>query len=396
MTNTSSLATRCIHAGSRPTPERPELVTSTVRSATFLQHAGTRERIAQGRLDDVWVYGRYGNPSLEVLEERLADLEGAQGALVLSSGMAAMHAGILSLCQLQGGRVVVLPRQVYGGTHDLLVNGLAPLGFEVRCVDLAQPGERREAMEGAHLVVCESLSNPCAQVADLPGIVADARAAGARVLVDATFASPVLQRPLEHGADLVMHSATKYLGGHSDLIAGVLAGGGDALAAARTWRKRAGGCLDPEAGFLLERGLKTLALRMRAHSENALRLARVLDQHEAVARVHYPGLESHATHGLAGELLDLPGGMLGFELARGGDAAAQRLVESLELALDAPSLGGVETLVSLPVSMSHAGLTPEERLAAGIGPGFVRVSVGVEDADDLERDFLSALERCFD
>ncbi len=360
-----------------------------VRSVTFAQSDATYAALAAGRTREVAIYARYSNPTVEIVEERLAALEGAEQALVFSSGMAALHAAILATVPA-GGTLVVADR-LYGGTIDLLHGGLELLGFHVRTVDVSDAESLQSAIDGASLVLCESVSNPTLDVTDLPLIETIAHEHGARILVDATFASPIGQRPLELGADLVMHSATKFLGGHSDLVAGVIAGSAAALEPIWTWRKRAGGCLDPQAAWLLARGLATLALRVRAQERGAQKIASFLASHPAVARVLYPGLASHPTHELADRLLDNYGSMVSFELG-GGDEAAMRFVRRLELVIDAPSLGGVESLVSLPRFMSHAHLSDAERRAAGIGPGFVRLSVGIEDPEDLLSDLAQALE----
>jgi cystathionine beta-lyase/cystathionine gamma-synthase len=229
-------------------------------------------------------------------------------------------------------------------------------------------------------------------VSDVARIADVAHESGARVVVDATFATPILQKPLALGADLVVHSATKYLGGHSDLIGGAVCGSRELMKPVYRWLQLAGGCMDPHAAFLLDRGIKTLSLRMRAHAAGAQRVAEKLARHPRVRRVLYPGLASHPSHALAKKSLALPGGMLSF-VVEGGDEAALRVVRALELALEASSLGGVESLVSLPFNTSHVKLSAAERAAVGIPPGLVRVSIGIEDPDDLIADFERALER---
>jgi cystathionine beta-lyase/cystathionine gamma-synthase len=383
-----SFATRCVHGPARPTPAQPALAPPIVLSTTFLQSPEVHALTDAGAWDTALVYSRYWNPTVAACEERLASLEGAEGAVLFGSGMAAMHAGLLALAE--PGAPIALARQSYGGTRGL-VEALAALGLPARDFDVGDPESLARALgSGARVVVCESISNPTMQVADVPSIARATHAAGARLLVDATFASPALQRPLELGADLVMHSATKYLGGHTDVSAGVLAGGGSVLRAAREWRKRAGGTLDSHAAYLLDRGVRTLALRVGAACAGAAALAEFLAEHPRVRAVHHPSLASHPSHALGAELLAAPGAMLAFELA-GGDDALRPFVGRLELALDAPSLGGVETLVSLPRFMSHAAWTDEQRRAAGIRAGLVRVSVGIEDPRDLVADFDRAL-----
>jgi cystathionine beta-lyase/cystathionine gamma-synthase len=305
-----------------------------------------------------------------VIEERIAALEGAEEALAFASGMAAIHAAVMSL--VRSGSRIVAHKELYGSTWDLFHNFLPRLGVETQFVDLADARARQAALErGAALVYCESLSNPTLDVCDLPSIARSAHAAGALLLVDATFATPILQRPLALGADLVVHSATKFLAGHSDVIGGLASGPRRLMQPIYRWLQLAGGCMDPHAAFLLDRGLKTLPLRMKAHCENAQRLAEWLAAHPRVRSVLYPGLRTHRTHALAREMLAMPGGMLSF-VVEGGDTAALRFARALKLSFEATSLGGTETLVSLP-------------------PGFVRVSVGIEDVQDLIADFEQAL-----
>jgi len=309
---------------------------------------------------------------------------------VFASGMAAIHCSVMSLAP-KGSRIVA-HKELYGSTWDLLVNFLGPLGISTVLADLNDAKDRERALEGgAAVVYCESVSNPTMTVADVPAIARAAKERGAKLVVDATFATPLLQRPLELGADLVVHSATKYLGGHSDLIGGAASGSAELLRGVFRWLQLGGGCMDPHAAFLLDRGIKTLPLRMRAHVENASALAASLARHPRVADVLYPGLPTHASAERARRVLAAPGGMLSF-VVKGGDAAALRFVRALRLAIEASSLGGVETLVSLPFNTSHVKLSEAQRTAAGIPPGLVRVSVGIEDPADLVEDFTQALE----
>ncbi|MBK7645431.1 MAG: PLP-dependent transferase [Planctomycetes bacterium] len=391
-TSERKFATRCIHAGYRASPASPAVVAPLVTSTTFLLDDASYAHMLAGRADEALIYTRLGNPTLDVVQERLASLEGTEHALVFASGMAAIHAALLA-CLPRGGGIVA-HRELYGSTWDLMVNVLAPYGIRTTLVDLDDPKARKEALaqHKPQVVYCESVSNPTLHVADLPAIASDAHAVGARMLVDATFASPALQRPAEFGVDLVIHSATKYLGGHSDLTAGVVAGREEDLRGVYRWLQLAGGCLDPHSAALLERGLKTLPLRMRAHCANASALARHLAAHPKVAQVLHPSLAAHRSHATAKRVLPDFGGMLSF-VVKGGDEAALRCVRALELALEASSLGGVETLVSLPFNTSHARFTPAQRAEAGMPPGFVRVSVGVEDLADLVADFDQALAR---
>lgn len=383
-------STRCVHAG-KDRLEDAGSSTPIDRSATFRLDDASYAAIAEGRMRDVRIYTRYGNPTVDSLRRRLAALEGADDALCFASGMAAMHAALVSSLP-RGGRVLA-SADLYGGNVDLLERGLPELGFEVERADFSDRDAFDEALtREPDVVFCESLSNPLLRVCDLPRVSARAHAAGATVIVDATFTTPLLSRPLEQGADLVCHSASKYIGGHSDVIAGVVCGDARRIDALKTELIRFGGCIDPQPAWLLERGLKTLALRMRAHCDGALHVARALEAHPRIARVFHPGLPSHPDHELAGELLSGFGGIVSFEV-QGGDASALRVIRGLSLALEAPSLGGVETLATLPCTTSHAALTPDARLAAGIHPGLVRLAVGIEDPDDLVNDLRAALDR---
>jgi cystathionine beta-lyase/cystathionine gamma-synthase len=382
-------STLCIHAGWRASPRQKAVVPPIAQTSTFLLDDASYAAMLEGRLEEAVIYTRMGNPTLDALQAKLAAIEGAEKALVFASGMAAMHSALMS-CVRSGSRIVA-QRELYGSAWDLMHNFLRPLGVTTEFVDLNDAAARRAALaRPCDVVYCESISNPTLSVGDLVGIARDARAAGAVSIVDATFATPVLQRPLALGIDVVLHSATKYLAGHSDVIGGVVATSEARARGVYRWLQLAGGCLDPHAAFLLDRGLKTLPLRMRAHVENACELARFLSRHPRVERVYYPGLEQHPTHALAKEQLSGPGGMVSC-VVRGGDAAALAVLRRLRLALEASSLGGVETLVSAPFNTSHARLSEAERAAAGIAPGFLRISVGVEDARDLVADFEHAL-----
>lgn len=383
------LSTRCVHAGARPGPNSPGLIPRIDRSTTFVQSPETHALTDAGRWEEALVYSRYANPTVAAVEQRIAVLEGAHGSLLFGSGQAAMAAALFAC--LEPGATVAGAQELYGGTVDLL-ESLEGQGHGCLRFAVSSAQELDQALSsGARLVVCESLSNPVTMVADLPRIAEQVHAAGGLLLVDATFATPALQRPLEHGADLVMHSATKALAGHSDVTAGVVsAARSELMSKIWTWRKRLGGILDPGAAYLLDRGMRTLALRVRAQCEGASALAKALAERPEVRAVHHPSCANHPQHALAARLLDGPGSVLSFELAAGDDALRD-YVARLELASDAPSLGGVETLVSLPRFMSHAGLDDGALRAAGIEAGMVRVAVGIEDPEDLVADFLGAL-----
>ncbi|HEX6745700.1 MAG TPA: PLP-dependent aspartate aminotransferase family protein [Longimicrobium sp.] len=374
-------STRAVHAGEGAKDLYGPVVNPIVLSTTFYNDPDGRGPV---------LYQRYGNAPNHVLAEaRIAALEGAEDAVVLASGMAAMSCAVLSV--VQAGDHVVATDAIYGGTRALLENELPRLGITTTFVDMFAPGWTDAFRPETKLVIGESPSNPLVRVLDLRALADEAHARGAVVMVDSTFASPINSRPLEHGVDLVMHSGTKYLGGHSDVTAGVIAGGAARVKAVRDRAKIWGPALDPHGVWLLERGMKTLALRMERHNANGLAVALWADSHPGIARVHYPGIPSHRDYETARRVLDGFGGMIGLEIAGGGPAAA-RFVRALQLAKVAPSLGSVETLVSEPRYTSHSAMTPEERAANGIRDGFVRVSLGIEDAADLIADFEQAVD----
>jgi cystathionine beta-lyase/cystathionine gamma-synthase len=333
-------------------------------------------------------YTRYGtNPNQQALAERLAQLENAEAAIPLASGNAAMALSLLAC--LRSGDHLVASRSLYGGTLRLLDRELPRLGIDVTLVD-ADGDWSAQLRSSTRALLMEAPVNPTMRVPDLPAVAQLANRNDIPLIVDATFATPINLRPVEHGASLVIHSATKYLSGHSDLIAGVVAGGGDLVEEVREKLISFGPALDPHAAWLLERGIKTLAVRMAKHNENGLAVGRHFEAHPALQRVHYPGLESHPDHERASELLDGFGGMLAI-VVRGGDEAALRVVNRLRVLCAAPSLGGVESLVSMPRYTSHASLGREERHALGVDDGFIRISLGIEDAADLIADLEQAL-----
>jgi len=324
-----------------------------------------------------------------MLEEAVAELEGAEAGVATASGMAALHLAILALAPKPV--TILAGRELYGGTLALLRQDLEPAGYEANLVDLADLDAVRRGMEGAGVVLVETITNPLCRVPDLEAIVEMARRRDVPVLVDNTFASPVFCRPLELGATVVMHSVTKYLGGHSDLLAGIVVGSGPLMAAARAKSVRTGTPLGPFESWLALRGLRTLDVRMRRHSDNALVLARAMQSMPGVAKVHHPLLEGSPSYAVASRLLSNgSGGMMAFDL-EGGRAAVQKMMSRFQLVAFAASLGGVETTISYPEITSHRGLTPAERTELGVGPGTVRVSVGIEAAEDIVADFAQAL-----
>jgi cystathionine beta-lyase/cystathionine gamma-synthase len=360
-----------------------------VQSSTFVFSSSAEMRRYLDGDEELYLYTRDENPTLRELERVLASLEGGEDALALASGMAAATVGLLTLAR--PGEGIVASASLYGGTARLVREILPRFGFATRTVslpELADPGTRLGPPFCALMV--ESPTNPTVEVVDLAAVGAAARARGAALMVDNTFATPILQRPLELGADLVMHSLTKALAGHSDILGGALVGSRARIGQARDWLRVLGPVLDPHAAFLALRGLKTLHLRVARQGESALALARFLEAHPKVRQVRHPGLPSHPAHALAARQMRGFGSMLAFVLD-GGLEAAERFYDGLGLIARAASLGGVETLVSLPVHTSHHGLTDDQLRAAGVDPGTVRVSVGVEDVEDLIADAERAL-----
>jgi cystathionine beta-lyase/cystathionine gamma-synthase len=336
-------------------------------------------------------YIRLNNmPNHEVLHQKLATLEGGEAALVTASGMAAISTSLLAV--LGGGGHVLAQDCLYGGTHSLLTHDFAAFGISYSFIDANAPHTWEKALRpNTKAIYVETMTNPTLQVADLEAAAKFAKAHGLISLIDNTFASPMNFNPIAHGFDLSLHSATKYLNGHSDLVAGAIVGRADLIEKITHLLNHLGGSLDPHACFLLQRGIKTLALRVRYQNENALQLARFLETHPRVAKVNYPGLTSHPQHARAQKLFRGFGGMMSFEL-HGDVAATERMLSRLRLPLVAPSLGGVETLVTRPATTSHAGMPPEERARIGVSDKLVRVSVGIEATEDLIADFKQALE----
>lgn len=369
------------------TPSVPIFQTSTFRFETSEQYADTISFRRPG-----YTYTRgYGNPTLEAFQRLMADLEGTQAAFSFASGMAAIHTAITSLAR--AGDRIVSSSELYGGTYSLMANVLPRYGIEVTFVDPHDPDAVAEVLPGAALFYVEAIANPNVTVADLPALAERCRRAGVPSIVDNTFASPYLCNPADHGLDLVLHSATKYIGGHNDLIGGVVCGSSELVDGLRDTVIETGGTMAPLEAWLCLRGLATLELRMERHSSNAQALSEHLEAHPKVDRVHYPGLASHPHHDVAARLLrGGSGGMMAFDVT-GGVEAGMRFCDSLELAWVAASLGGTQTLVGHAASTTHRQMDPEARRAAGIGDGLVRVSVGIEDVGDLIADFDQALEK---
>jgi cystathionine beta-lyase/cystathionine gamma-synthase len=335
-------------------------------------------------------YIRLNNtPNHAVLHGKLAALENAESALVAASGMAAITTALLAV--LSSGDHLLAQESLYGGTHDFISGSLGEFGIGHDFLDPERPGTWAAKLKpGTKAIYVETISNPLMKVPDLGAVVEFARTHGLVSLVDNTFATPINFRPPEHGFDLSLHSCTKYLNGHSDIVGGAVIGRKELVEKVLHKLDLLGGSMDPHACFLLHRGLKTLAVRVARQNESALALARFFAKHPAVAAVNYPGLESHPGHERAARLFDGFGGMLSFEL-KGGVEAAEKFLGRVTIPVVAPSLGGVETLVTRPATTSHLGMDPEERRRGGIADGLIRLSVGIEATEDLVADFDQAL-----
>ncbi len=381
------LSTRAIHSeGTEPRSNRP-VATPIHLSATF-EAADVDQQIQIESTGDMF-YTRYGNPTLSVAERTLAELEGAEAALVFGSGMGAITTTLLAV--LSQGQHAIFQREIYGGTFRFAREFLPRYGVEVSWVDVTDTdGFQKAIQDNTRLIFLETPTNPTLKVLDLRAVADAARQRGVLTLVDGTFASPFNTRPLDYGIDGVLHSATKYLGGHSDLLGGVLASSRQLVEEVRSALKVLGGILDPHAGYLLLRGIKTLGVRIEQHNRNGLSVARHFEGHPKVRSVFYPMLPSHPQQDLARRQMRGGGGVVSLEL-NGTLETAKRFVDALELIRIAPSLGGVESLVSIPCLTSHAMLSPEEREKADIRDSLVRLALGIEDEEDLKADIERAL-----
>jgi cystathionine beta-lyase/cystathionine gamma-synthase len=374
-------STHAIHGATDPRPEWSPVATPLFQSSTFTNPVGSSQEV---------LYTRYGNnPNQLAIAQRLALLEGAEAALFVASGMGA--AALAHLAVLRPGDHLLSSEWVYGGVHRLFSQEFGRLGIDVTFVNPLQTRSWKRAMKKTtRAIFVETPTNPVMRVLDIEPVATLCKAEGLALLVDSTFASPLNFRPIEHGADIVIHSATKYLNGHTDVIAGAVVGTEQLVEEVRKLMWVWGQAIDPMAAWLIERGLKTLAVRIERHNRTGLAVAEWCSKQSAFAAVHYPGLPTHPDYDVAKRILSGFGGMLGVEL-KGGVRAAERFLRALRIAAHAPSLGGCETLVSEPRLTSHAGLTPEQRAEAGIPDGFLRFSLGLEDADDLIADFAQAL-----
>ena len=390
-----NIHTLAVHAGERgPRPDFTPVSTPVYHSVGYLYDDMETLDAIFGNEREGYVYPRYGSPTVHAFERAIAALEGAEAAVAYASGMAAIHAALLG-GGVRAGSAVVAAADVYGATYALLDGLLRQMEVRVRFVDITDLGSVVEAVEEEQptALLCEIISNPLMKVADVPALAEIAHRVGAALIVDSTFATPYLFRPLAHGADYALHSATKYLGGHGDLMAGIVACSAERAHDLRERQKLLGANLAPQEAWLALRGLKTLPLRMERHCANALTVARWLAGQETIAAVHYPGLSSHPQHELAARLFAGSGfgGMLSFALHDAAQRDAFRLLEALDLILPATTLGDVYSLILYPAHSSHRQVAPEVRAALGIGDGLLRLSVGIEDAADIIADLEQAL-----
>ena len=376
------LETKLIHAG-EPKPRIHGAVSMPIFQSANFEYADEADYHSLK-------YIRLNNtPNHDAVHQKLAALENAEAALVTASGMAAITTSLLSI--LSAGDHLLIQQCLYGGTHDFITKDLQSLGIAYDFVDADKPDSwNRLVRPNTKAVYVETMSNPLLQVPDLKKVVEFAKASSLVSMIDNTFASPVNFRAVQFGFDLSIHSCTKYLNGHSDIVAGAVIGGRDLIARIKRRLDHFGASLDPHATFLLHRGMKTLALRVRFQNESTLKIAQFLQQHPRVDAVHYAGLSSHPRHALARELFDGFGGVFSFEL-KGDVQEAAELMRRVRLPINAPSLGGVETLITRPVQTSHAGMSSEDRRRLGISDRLMRVSVGIEATEDLIADFEQAL-----
>jgi cystathionine gamma-synthase len=383
----ASFATRCIHAGELHDPYG-SLHTPLYDTSSFgFDSTEQMIDVIEGRKPG-FLYTRYGsNPSIKNTEAKLASIEEAEESLVFSAGMAAISSTLLA----HGTRGVICFGEVYGGSWELMSQQLKALGRSVVFLDADDwQGLNQQLTQGFGLVYFETPSNPLLNIIDITKVCKIAHHFDAIVAIDSTFATPVNQQTIKLGADIVIHSATKYLGGHSDLTGGVVAGSHSMLAPLKIWRKNLGQCMSPETAHLLARSLSTLEIRVKQQNSSALRVAKTLQKHPAIEQVYYPGLVNFRGHSIASRQMSGFGGMLSITI-KGGAVAAIRVIDALKLFAIAPSLGGSESLVSQPSLTSHRDLSASLRAEQGIGDNLIRISIGLEDPNDLENDLLQAL-----
>lgn len=386
-------STRQIHAGYEAN-KYGALGTPIYQTSTFIFDSAEQGGRRFAMEEDGYIYTRLGNPTTNSLERKIADLEGAEACVATSSGMGAITSALWTL--LKAGDHIIAGKTLYGCTFAFITHGLTRYGVEVTMVDTSDPENVRKAMqENTKVIYLETPANPNMYISDIGAIAEIAHEReDCKVVVDSTYSTPYIQRPLELGADVVVHSATKYLNGHGDVIAGFVAGEAELMSEVKFFglKDMTGSVLGPFEAFLINRGLKTLDLRMEKHCANAMKVAEFLEGHKAVEKVMYPGLKSFPQYDLAKKQMSLPGAMIAFEV-KGGVDAGRNLMNAVELCTLAVSLGDAETLIQHPASMTHSPYTPEERAESDIAEGLVRLSVGLEDADDIIADLKQALDQ---
>ncbi len=385
----AGFSTKSVHSGEQMCPLTGSITTPIYQTSNFgFPDLDSLKRIFADHSKG-YFYTRYSNPTLEAIEKKLADLMGGQKALVFSSGMAALTSAILAL--VSSGDHIVSAFDIYGGTFNFFANVLPRYGVTVDLVETADARRLADAIKpNTKIIFFESPTNPLLKLMDIREVASIGKEREILTFMDNTFATPFNQKPLQMGIDLVMHSATKYLGGHSDLIGGVVAGGEELMQKVMYSRYVFGGVPDPQSAWLLMRGVKTLKVRMEAHNQNGMQVAQYLESHPHIDRVYYPGLKSHPQHDLATKQMKGFGGMVSFEIGGGNDALGQFLGK-LQICQLAVSLGGIESLICPPSLTTHRRLSQSERIKAGIKDNLVRLSVGIEDAEDLIDDFEQAL-----
>jgi cystathionine gamma-synthase len=381
-------STRSVHGGENRARFAKSLVTPIAQTATFTFSSLEEFEEFKAGERGAFEYARYGNPTQRTAEDKIASIEGAEDALLFSSGMAAITTVLLAM--LRSGQHLIIMEDCYRMTAKFC-RTIKKFGIESTMIEPGDMEALRDAIRPeTRLILSESPTNPHLRVLDLHELVALARERRIKVLIDSTLATPINQRPLEFGVDLVIHSATKYFGGHNDLMAGVVCGGAPLVDAIREFQRMTGAIVDPNTSYLLIRGLKTMGLRVSRQNETALSLARFLEGHSKVRSVYYPGLESHVDYSIAKEQMRGFGGLISFEI-EGDLASTRRFIHALAIPHLAPSLGGVETLVSHPATVSYYDLSAEERQAIGITDQLIRYAVGIEEADELQADLAQAL-----
>jgi len=384
-------STKAVHAGEKRDPSTGAVVTPIYETSVFA-FSSTKELIdVMGDKAEGYTYTRYGNPTVRAVERKMAELEGAEDVVVFSSGMAAITTTIFTL--VSSGDHVVSTRDLYGGTLEFFKDVLPKFGVEVSLVEATDFDEMKSAIRrNTRVIYAETPTNPTLKLVDVSKVAKLGKKKGTTVVVDSTFASPYNLKPIQFGVDIVVHSATKYLGGHNDVTAGAVGGPESFIQKLKEMRKHLGGTLDPLAAWLLLRGLKTLALRMERHNSNGMRVARYLEKHSKVKRVYYPGLPSHPQYSIARRQMKGFGGVVSFEID-GDFEKTMKFVDNLKLCFLAASLGGAETLATQPVTCSHYFVSVEDRKKAGITDQLVRLALGIEDPGDIIADLKQAFNK---